>query len=57
MRINSKAEIIALNPKRQPKPVKFWQAIDKTGTVVAENNSVALLRHKFGNTVFYKAIR
>jgi hypothetical protein len=45
MRTNSPAERIALNPKRQNKPVLYWQAL-KGNTVIDENNSVALLRFK-----------
>lgn len=57
MRTGSIAERIALNPKREALPVKYWQAVNKAGVVVDENNSVALLRYKYGNTLIYKAIR
>lgn len=52
MKTNSKAEQIALNPKCVRKPILYWQA--SNGMV---NNSIALLRWKYGNTVTYKAIR
>ena len=58
MRTNSPTERIALNPKRQNKPVSHWQAL-KGNTVIDENNSIALLRFKWSadKTVIYKAVR
>ncbi len=38
--------------KRERKPIRYWQASNGE-----QNNSIALLRHKYGNTVTYKAIR
>jgi len=52
MKTNSIAERIALNPPRSPKPILYWQASNGD-----KNNSIALLRHKYGNSVTYKAIR
>ncbi|MFA6087448.1 hypothetical protein [Mucilaginibacter sp.] len=55
---NSPAEHIALNPKRQNKPVLYWQAL-KDRQVIDENNSVALLRFKWSadKTITFKAVR
>lgn len=58
MRTNSPAERIALNPKRQNKPVLYWEALQGK-TVIDSNNSVALLRYKWQHdkTITFKAIR
>ena len=50
MRTNNQAERIALNKPR--KPILYWQASNGV-----KNNSIALLRHIYGNTVTYKAVR
>lgn len=58
MRTNSPAERIALNPKRQNKPVLFWEAV-QCGAVIDTNNSIALLRFKWKGVqgVTFKAKR
>lgn len=58
MRTNSPAERIALNPKRQNKPVLYWEAyIGKQ--CVGSNNSIALLRFawKHDKSVIFKCVR
>jgi len=39
------------------KEIKFWQAQDKYGCAIENNNSIAILRAKYGASVIYKAIR
>jgi hypothetical protein len=58
MKTYSLAERIALNSKRQNKPVLGWQAL-KNGVVIDSNNSIALLRFKWQSdkSVTFKAIR
>jgi hypothetical protein len=58
MRTNSPAERLALNPRRQARPVSHWEAI-KGNTVIDQNNSIALLRFKWAadKTIVFKAVR
>ncbi len=56
MRTNSKAERIALNPKRERKPILGWQAL-RNNVVIDENNSIAILRSRYGGTAIYRSIR
>ena len=54
-------EIIAANytyhkQKHPPKPILGWQAV-LNGKVIDENNSIAILRSKYGNSVIFKSIR
>lgn len=47
-----------VNKQRHPrKPILYWTAHDKTGKVIDQNNSIAILRHKYGNSVIYKTVR
>jgi len=39
------------------KPIKYWQAQDAYGCPIENNNSIALIRYKYGNSVRYVAIR
>ena len=50
---------MAFKQKHPIKPILFWQALTKYGekTVIDTNNSIAILRAKYGNSAFYKAIR
>ena len=48
--------------KAKPLPIKYWQVWTKTKTgmplqLVDENNSIPLMRNKWGNDYLYKAIR
>lgn len=58
MKTNSQAERIALNPKRQAKPVLYWEAL-KSNTIIDQNNSITLLRFKWSvdKTIIYRAKR
>lgn len=38
------------------KPVKYWQAW-QNGRIVDENNSLPLLRYKYGKTAVYRSVR
>lgn len=49
-------------PHREVKPIRYWEAHIQTNfsgktQCIDSNNSISLLRHKYGNTVYYKAIR
>lgn len=46
----------------QPLPIKYWEAWSKTKTgepfqIVDRNNSLPLLRNKYGNNFLYKSVR
>ena len=42
---------------KERKPIKYWQAI-RNNVVIDENNSIALLRHKYGNVgIRYQSVR
>lgn len=58
MKTNSPAERIALNPKRQNKPILGWRAF-KDGQVIDENNSLPLLKWKWqgDKSIIYRSIR
>lgn len=47
---------IALKQRRERKPILYWTA-EQYGKVIDQNNSIALLRHKYGATAVYKSIR
>jgi hypothetical protein len=51
-------KIWQLPKSNQPvrKPILYWQAW-RGNTLIENNNSVALLSHKYGNGVIYKAVR
>lgn len=38
-------------------PILYWQAISRNGEVIDQNNSIAILRYKYGNSVLYTTIR
>lgn len=57
MKVYNETERIALKPKPSNKPIKYWQAVDKNRQVVDENNSIALLKFRYGNSLTYKAVR
>lgn len=42
--------------KRVRKPIKYWQCW-LNGQIVDENNSVKILRNKYGAKAIYKAVR
>ena len=46
-------------PKTQVKrkPIRFWEAISRTGQIIDQNNSIAILRYKYGNSVIYTTVR
>jgi len=47
-------------PAKPPrKPILYWQALTKWGghIVIDSNNSIPILRSKYGNSVIYKAVR
>lgn len=56
MRTNSPAERIALNPKREHKPILGWQALQGK-VVIDENNSIVILRSRYGGMATYRSIR
>jgi hypothetical protein len=39
------------------KPIRFWEAISRTGQILEQNNSITILRYKYGNSVFYATVR
>lgn len=43
-------------PNTERRQIKYWQAV-QNGKVIDENNSIALLRHKYGNSVILKSVR
>lgn len=52
----NKTEKIAFKKLHPAPSIKYWSAIHN-GKQIDSNNSIALLRHKYGNSVIYKAIR
>lgn len=55
--------IIAEKQRHPRKPIKFWVAYEwkplprLNMTEIDRNNSIAILRARYGNSVIYKAIR
>lgn len=47
------------NQKHPTKPIKFWNAIAKYGEniIIDSNNSIAILRSKYKDSVYYKSVR
>lgn len=42
--------------QKERKPIKYWQAW-QFGRIVDENNSIALLRNKWGSGAQYRSVR
>lgn len=45
--------------KPQRKPILYWEAWCNSPVkfCIEANNSIAILRHKYGNSMVYKAVR
>lgn len=56
MKTFNQTERIAHEQRHPRKPILFWQA-KQNGKVIDENNSLPLLRHKYGAGVTYHSVR
>ncbi len=56
-----KLTAIANKQRHTVKPIKYWQVVSYHGNlgpkVIDQNNNIAFLRAKYGNSVVYKPVR
>lgn len=53
----NKTEHAAMKQLHTRCPIQYWQAQDAYGCQIENNNSISILRHRYGNSVRYVAIR
>jgi hypothetical protein len=59
--LNHKQMNTTFKQKHVRKEIKYWEAVSYQGnlgpTIIDVNNSIAILRARYGNSVVYNAIR